>query len=82
MAQVPPCSEMRRSITCLFWSATPAKLHWLFRDVLRNLIPRNLVLEMFIRMALICSHEQVSEIFQGLTSVLTVLFCFFPWLDS
>ena len=44
MAQVPPCSGFRRSISCLFWSTTPDKLCWLFRAVLRNLIPRNLIL--------------------------------------
>ena len=43
MVQVPPCSEIRRSISYLFWSTTPAKLCWLFRAVLRNLIPRNLI---------------------------------------
>ena len=47
----------RRFISCLFWSATPAKLCWLFRAVLRNLIPRNLILGVFIKMALICSSE-------------------------
>ena len=82
MAQVPPCSGIRRSISCLFWSTTPAKLCWLFRAILRNLIPRNLILGVFIRMALICSPEQLSEISQGLTGVLSVLFCFLPQLDS
>ena len=33
-------------------------------------------------MALICCSEQVSEISQRLTGVLTVLFCFLPQLDS
>ena len=55
MAQVPRCSGIRRSISCLFWCTTSAKLCWLFRAVLRNLIPRNLILGVFIRMALICS---------------------------
>ena len=41
----------------VFWSITPAKLCWLFRAILRNLIPRNLILGVFIRMALICSPE-------------------------
>ena len=81
MAEVPPYSRIRRSISCLFWSATPTKLCWLFRAVLRDLIPRNLVLEVFIRIALICSPEQVSEIAQGLIGVLSVLFCFLPRLD-
>ena len=81
MAQVPPCSGIRRSISCLFWITTPAKLCWLFGTVLRNLISRNLILGVFIRMALICSSEQASEISQGLTGVLSVLFCFLPWLD-
>ena len=44
MTQVPPCSGIRRSISCLFWSTAPAKLCLLFRTVLRNLIPRNLIL--------------------------------------
>ena len=65
----------------LLWSITPAKLCWLVRAVLRNLIPRNLIMGVFIRMALICSSEEVSEISQGLTGVLSVLFCFLPWLD-
>ena len=82
MAQVPPCSGIRRSISHLFWSTTPAKLCWLIRAVLRNLIPRNLILGIFIRIAFICSSEYVSEISQGLTGVLSVLVCFFPWLDS
>ena len=55
MAQVPPSSGIRRSISCLFWSTTPAKLYWLFRAVLRNLTPRNLILGVFIRMAVIFS---------------------------
>ena len=46
-----------RTISYLFWSTTPAKLCWLFRAILRNLIPRNLILGVFIRMALICSSE-------------------------
>ena len=45
MAQIPLCSGIRRSISCLFWSTTAAKLFWLFRAILRNLIPRNLILE-------------------------------------
>ena len=44
MGQVPPCSGIRRSISRLFWSTTPAKLCWFFRAILRNLIPRNLIL--------------------------------------
>ena len=59
-----------------FWSTTPAKLCWLFRAILRNLIPRNIILGVFIRMALIYSPEYISEISQGLTTVLSVLFCF------
>ena len=43
MAQIPLCSGIRRSISCLFWSTTAAKLFWLFRAILRNLIPRNLI---------------------------------------
>ena len=82
MAQVPPCSGIRRFISCLFWSTTPAKLCLLFRAILRHLIPRNLILGMFIRMALICSSEQVSGSSQGLTGVWSVLFCFLPRLDS
>ena len=54
----------------------------LFRALLRNFIPRNLILGMSIRMALICSPELVSEISQGLTGVLSVLFYFLSWLDS
>ena len=57
MAQVSPCSGIRSSISCVFWSTTPAKLCWLFKAILRNLIPRNLILVMFIRMALICSPD-------------------------
>ena len=30
-----------QEISCLFWSTTSAKLCWLFRAILRNLIPRN-----------------------------------------
>ena len=41
MSQVPSCSGIRRSVSCLFCSMTPAKLCWLFRGVLRYLIPRN-----------------------------------------
>ena len=82
MAQVPPCSGIRRAVSCLFWSTTPAKLCWLFTAILRNLIPRNLIFGVFIRTALICSPQQVSEISQGLTGVLSVLFCFLPQLDS
>ena len=82
MGQVAPCSGIRRSISCLFWSTTLAKLCWLFRAILRNLIPRNQILGVIIRMALICSPEQVAEISQGLTGVLSVLFRFLPCLDS
>ena len=82
MAQVPLCSGIRRSISYPFWSTTPAKLCWLIRAVLRNLIPRNLIFGVFIRIALICSSEYVSEISQGLTGVLSVLFCFLSQLDS
>ena len=57
IAQVPPCSGIRSSISYLFWSTTPAKLCWLFRAILRNLIPRNLILGVLIWMALICSSE-------------------------
>ena len=57
MAQVPPCSGIRRSISCLFWSTSTGKLCWLFRAVLRNLNPRNRSLGVFIRMALIRSSE-------------------------
>ena len=57
MAQVSPCSEIRRFISCLFWSIIPAKLCWLFRAILRNLVPRNQIWGVFIRMALICSLE-------------------------
>ena len=57
MAQVPPCSGIRRSISCLFWSTSTGKLCWLFRAVLRNLNTRNQSLGVFIRMALICSSE-------------------------
>ena len=39
------------------WNTTPAKLCWLFRAILRNLIPRNQILGVFIRMALIGSPE-------------------------
>ena len=73
------CSLFRdQEIYCLFWSTTPAKLCCLFRAVLRNLIPRNLALGLLIRMALICSCEQVSEISQGLIGGLSVLLCFLP----
>ena len=57
MAQIPPCSGIRRSISCLFWNTTTAKLCWLFRAILRNLIPRNLILGIFIRVALILMNE-------------------------
>ena len=40
MAQIPPCSGIRRSSSCLFWSTIPTKLCWLFRAVLRNLTSR------------------------------------------
>ena len=46
-----------------------------------HLSSQNLILVVFIRMALICSSELASEISQGLTSGLSVLFCFLPWLD-
>ena len=46
-----------QEIYLLFWNTTPAKLCWLFRAILRNLIPRNLILGVFFRMALICSPE-------------------------
>ena len=59
----------------------PCQAVLLFRAVLRNLIPIKLILGVFIRMALICHSEQVSEISQGLTDILSVLFCFLPWLD-
>ena len=57
MAQVPTCSGIRRSISCLFWSTIPAKLCWLFRAILRNLIHGNLILGVFIKIALIYSPE-------------------------
>ena len=82
MAQVPPCSRIRGSISCLFCSTISVKLCLLFRAILRNLIPRNQILGVFIRMALIGSPEEVSEISQGLTGVSSVLFCFLPRLDS
>ena len=65
IAQVPPCSGIRRSISCLFWSIISVKLCWFFRAILRNLIPRNLILGVFIRMALICRLEYISETSQG-----------------
>ena len=49
MAQVLPCSGIRRSISCLFWSSSSAKLCCLFRAVLRNLILRSFILGVFIR---------------------------------
>ena len=49
MDQVPPCSGIIRSISCLFWSSSSAKLCCLFRAVLRNLILRSLILGVFIR---------------------------------
>ena len=82
MAQVLPCSGIRRSISCLFWSTISVKLCGLFRVILRNLILRNQILGVFIRMALIGSPEEVSEISQGLTGALSVLLCLLPWLDS
>ena len=83
MAQVPLYSGIRRSISCLFWRTTLSKLCWLgsFSAILRNLVPRNLMLGVIIRMALICIPEEVSEIPKGLTGVLSILFCFLPWLD-
>ena len=42
MSQVSPCSGIRRSTSCLFWRINPSKLCWLFRAILRNLVPRNL----------------------------------------
>ena len=63
-------------------STTPAKLHWLFSSIMRNLIPRNQILGVFVGIALICSPEYVSEISQGLTGGLSVLFCFLPQFDS
>ena len=77
MAQIPSCLGIRRSISCLFWGRISAKLCWLFRAILRNLIPRNLILGVFVRMTLICSPY-----LPGLTGVLSVLFCFLPWLNS
>ena len=62
MVQVPPCSGVRRSISCLSRATTPAKQCCLFRSSLRNLIPWNLILGVMIRMALICSPEWASEI--------------------
>ena len=44
MAQVQPCSGIRRSMSCLFWSTTPAKLCWLFKAILGKFIPSNLIL--------------------------------------
>ena len=82
MTQVPSCSGIRRSISCLFWSTTPAKLYWLLRAVLGNLITRKLILAVFITMALMYSSEYVSEISQRLSGVLSVLFCFLTRLDS
>ena len=81
MAQDPPCSGIRRSITCLFWSTTSAKLCWFFRAILRNLIPRNLILGVFFRMVLICSSEQAFEVSRVLTGILSVLFYFLPHVD-
>ena len=46
----PSLLGIRRSISCLFRSTIPAKLCWLLRAVLRNLIPRNLILGVFIKM--------------------------------
>ena len=62
--------------------STHGKLCWLFRAVLRNPIPRNQIFGVLIRMALIGSPELIFEISQGLTGVLSVLFCFLPQLDS
>ena len=81
MAQVPLYSGIRRSISCLFWSIIPAKLCWLFRAILRNLIPRKLILGVFIRIAVICSPKEISEISQELKGVLSILSCFLPQLD-
>ena len=55
--QVLLSSGIRRSISYLFWSTTPAKLCCPFRAILRDLIRRNLILGMFVRMALICSPK-------------------------
>ena len=81
MGQVSPCLGIRRSVSHLF-CVVPAKLCWLFRAVLRNPIPRNQIFGVLIRMALIGSPELIFEISQGLTGVLSVLFCFLPQLDS
>ena len=65
IAQVSSCSGIRRSVSCLFWSTTCVKLIWFFRANLRNLIPRNLILGVFIRMTLMCRLEYISEISHG-----------------
>ena len=87
MAQVPPCLGFRRSISCLIWSITPTKLCWLVRASLRNLNPRNLILGLFIRMALVLNRDlrsprgspvywvSSSGFFHGLTRSVLV-----PWL--
>ena len=46
-----------------------------------NSYPQKLNFGVFIRMTLICSPEYVSESSHGLTGILSVLFCFLPWLD-
>ena len=61
MAQVSPFSGIRRSISCMSWSTTPTKLCWLLRAALRNLISRNQISGVFIRVALICSTKEVSD---------------------
>ena len=52
-----PSLFRNHEIYLLFWSTTPAKLCWLFRAILRNIIPRNLIFVVFTRIALICSSE-------------------------
>ena len=76
MAQVHPCSGIRRSISYFVVQCFPScvaslKLSW------ESLSPET-IWGVFIRMTLICSPEWC-EIFQELTSV---LFYFLSWLDS
>ena len=68
MAQVPPYSGIRRSISFLFWSTTPAKLCWVFGAVLRNLIPRNLIL----------GSESESEVAQSCPTLPNPIDCSLP----
>ena len=81
MAQVPPYSGIRRSISCLFWSTTPAKLCWLLELSWEILSPETWFWGCSLEWHLFVVLDKYLRAPKG-SQVYWVSFCFLPWLDS